>query len=80
LICQSKLPQQNAAGEVFRQIIAGYGVARTLIAGQAPNSLQNPVDLVAAAYIRKTLLRRLLTGRATERDWQAFEAGAKMEN
>jgi hypothetical protein len=71
------LPQPNAAREVFKQTVDSYGVAKTLIAGKALNSTQDPVELVAYAYVRKTMLRRVLTGRATERDWEAFETGTR---
>ncbi len=77
LTCQAKLPEPNTAGEAFRLTIDGYSVAKTLIARKAKNSPQDPVELVANSYIRKTMLRRVLTGRATERDWRAFEAGAR---
>jgi hypothetical protein len=80
LRCQQTLPKDNAARTVFRQTIDGYSIASSIVAGNVKNPKDTPLELVAEAYIRKTMLRRILEGRATERDWQIFEAGTKAGN
>lgn len=77
LAAANKLPSKNPVANDLQRIISAYTVAGTLLSGQVKNSPQNPVEIVAEAYVRKTMLRRLLTGRATEKDWQAFEASNK---
>lgn len=78
--CDNDLPQQNAAREELKRIIDGYRTARAIVAGRAKHPTLTPVDLVAESYIRKVMLRRVLTGKATERDWQAFEIGTNPGN
>lgn len=75
---QATLPEKNAAVEEFRQVVNGYSVAGTLFSGGLQESRQNPTELVAESSVRKQILRRILTGQASEKDWQAFETGTKL--
>lgn len=79
---RNKLPMNNAVSvglrrvvDELKRIIDGYSVAQTLVAGTVQDSKQTPFDLVAEAWTRKTLLRKILDGSATEREWQVFELG-----
>src|SRR5262249_48947184 len=62
--CQVSLPEQNAATQEFRRIFNGYSVAATLFSGTVQGSKQSPVELVEESYVRKQMLRHILSGHA----------------
>jgi hypothetical protein len=84
---RNQLPSNNAMTPGLRRVayelkrvIDNYSLANTLIAGKVQNSNQTPFDQVAQAWTIKTMLRKILLGTATEREWQVFELGNPKAN